>query len=141
MEYYKKTQYGVLIIFICILTTTFIFSLEGLSEEFLLTFMVMAFVLSLFGMLTISIDRTFFKIKMGIGLFGRKIKLKDIKEVKVTKIPWWLGSGVRYYRGRWIYNVAGFQAVEITQIDNKSILVGTAEPTFLKKKIDTARSF
>ena len=139
MDYYKKTQHGRMLIGFCIFVAGFIYSFDGPGDEFLITLAILSGVICLFGWLTVTINKTHLKIKLGIGLLGPKIALKEIKEVKVTKIPWWLGSGVRYYRGGMFYNVSGFKAVEITQKNNKMIIRGTAEPDFLKQKIDSAK--
>ena len=139
MQYYKKTQYGSVIIGICLLSAGFIYSFDGPSDEFLVSILILSMVVCTFGWLTIIIDKTHLKIKMGIGLFGRKIPLKEIKETKVTKIPWWMGSGVRYRFGRIMYSVQGFRAVEIIQKDDKKIILETAEPKLLKQMIDTAK--
>jgi len=140
MEYYKKTQYGNVIIGICLLSGGFIYSFDGPSEEFLYAFFILMAVVCVLGWLTITIDKTQLKIKMGLGIFGRKVPLNEIKEVKVTRIPWWMGSGVRYRFGRIMYSVQGFKAVEIIQKDDKKIILGTAEPDLLKQKIDSAKS-
>ena len=123
----------------CLFTGGFIYSFDGPSDEFLITLAILSGIICFFGWLTVTIDKTHLKIRMGLGLFGRKVPLKEITNSKITKIPWWLGSGVRYYRGGMIYNVAGFQAVEIIYKNNKVIIIGTAEPEILKQKIDSAR--
>jgi len=139
MDYYKKTQYGSLLIGFCLFSAGVIYSFDGPSDEFLYTLFILGAVIAVFGTLTVSIDRAHLKIRLGVGLFRRTIPLKEIREVTVSKIPWWLGSGIRWYRGKMIYNVSGLQALEITLENNKMILLGTSEPNLLKQKIDTAK--
>lgn len=139
MDYYKKTQYGSVIVGFCLLPLGVIYSFDGPSEEFLFSLLIIAAVISVFGYLTVIIDKTQLKIRMGIGLFRKTIPLNDITETRTTKIPWWIGWGFRYHLGRMIFNVQGFKGVEVFLKNNQVVVIGSAEPELLKQKLDSAR--
>lgn len=152
MTPYKHTQVGYLILVV----TSFVFVLfawlqimaraEAPSYDsgtnFLFTF-IMAFILFLllsFSTLTVSVADNFLKIKFGYGFFKDKFLLSDIVSVSQVKNSWYYGWGIRFWF--WprmtIYNVSGFDAVEIKLKNGKLYRIGTDEPEKLLNSLKQA---
>jgi hypothetical protein len=87
-------------------------------------------VLATFSTLTISADEQYLRIKFGYGAFRKQFKLSDIASAKQVKNHWYYGWGIRiwFWPYMWIYNVSGFDAVEICTKDLKVYRLGTDEP-------------
>jgi hypothetical protein len=52
--------------------------------------------------------------------------------------PWYYGWGIRWTPKGPLYNVSGFEAVEIRMLSGKSFRIGTDEPDLLRQAIDKA---
>ena len=95
------------------------------------------FILASFATLTVSIDESYFRIKFGYGIFARKFALDQIASVKAVKNHWYYGWGIRLWL--WpkigIYNVSGFDAVEITMKNGEVCRIGTDVPEELETAI------
>ncbi len=98
------------------------------------------FILASFATLTVSIDESYLRIKFGYGIFATKFALSQIASVQVVKNPWYYGWGVRvwFWPYMWIYNVSGFDAVEITMRNGKNYCIGTDTPGELEVAIKQA---
>lgn len=101
------------------------------------------FILASFATLTASIDENYLRIKFGYGIFARKFALNQIASVQAVKNHWYYGWGIRLWLWpkMWIYNVSGFDAVEITMKNGKVYRIGTDVPeeleTAIKQSIKT----
>jgi len=149
MTKYKHTQIGYLMIVVTLAVLVFFTwaqitaRLEPVSIDSGPNFAVSAvmiiilFVLSSFTMLTVLIDENYLRIKFGYGLFSKKILLKEIKSVKIAKNHWYYGWGIRLWLWpkMWIYNVSGFDAVELVMKNGKIYRIGTDEPVKLESAI------
>jgi hypothetical protein len=100
------------------------------------------FILASFTALTTSIDEKYLRIKFGYGIFKKKFLLSEIVSTKQTKNHWYCGWGIRFWfwPRMWIYNVSGFDAVEIVMRNGKIYRVGTDTPSELEKAIKQAIS-
>ena len=98
------------------------------------------FILASFVTLTTSIDENYFRIKFGYGLITRKFALNQIASVQSVKNHWYYGWGVKvwFWPYMWIYNVSGFDAVEIIMRNGKIYRVGTDTPSELEAVIKQA---
>ena len=98
------------------------------------------FILASFATLTASIDENYLRIKFGYGIFARKFALNQIASVQAVKNRWYYGWGVRLWLWpyMWIYNVSGFDAVEITTKNGKIFRIGTYVPSELEAAIKRA---
>ena len=88
-------------------------------------------VLLLLGWLTVSVDDTDVVAQFGIGLIRIRIPLADVRSFEAVRSPWYYGWGVRLIPGGWLYNVAGFSAVDFTRRDGRHMRIGTPEPEAL----------
>lgn len=89
----------------------------------------------LFGSLTVQVDRTHLRIRFGAGLIRRSWALKDIVSAEAVRNPWYTGWGIRMLPGRTVYNVSGFDAVEIALVNGKRYRVGTNDPQGLERAL------
>ena len=98
------------------------------------------FMLASFATLTASVDETFLRIKFGYGLFAKKFALNEIASVQSVKNHWYYGWGVKvwFWPYMWIYNVSGFDAVEIIMRNGKIYRIGTNAPGELEAAIKHA---
>jgi hypothetical protein len=153
MTSYKHTQIGYLIIVVTLAVMVFFawVNITARAEppsvnsgtNFLVT-SVMAlilFVLASFATLTASIDENHLRIKFGYGIFKKEFPLKEIVSAKAVKNHWYYGWGIRGWfwpRYMWIYNVSGFDAVEITMKNGDIRRIGTDKPAELEAAIRQA---
>ena len=95
------------------------------------------FILASFATLTASIDENYLRVKFGYGIFARKFVLNQIASVQAVKNRWYYGWGIRLWLWpkMWIYNVSGFDAVEITMKNGKVYRIGTDVPEELETAI------
>ncbi len=101
------------------------------------TMIIIIFILASFTTLQVKVDEKHLQIKFGYGIYQRKFAIDEIQSVKRVK-------NKRYY-GRWIrirfrpkmliYNVAGFDAVQIQLKSGKIYRIGTDEPQKLEQVI------
>jgi hypothetical protein len=98
------------------------------------------FVLASFTTLTVTIDEQFLSIRFGWGIFRKKFPLAEIAGVRKIKNHWYYGWGIRlwFWPKMWIYNVSGFEAVEITMKNGEIYRIGTDEPEKLESAIQQA---
>lgn len=146
---YKHTQIGYLMIVVTIIVLAFfiwIYSTASMETpsynsgpNLLITGIMTLIIFSLisFISLQVSIDETFLKIKFGYGIFQKKFPLKNITSAKIVKNHRYYGRGIRirFWPKMWIYNVSGFDAVEIKLKNGKTYRIGTDEPKKLKQTI------
>ena len=95
------------------------------------------FTLASFVSLQVIIDEKYLRIKFGYGIFQKKISLNDVMSAKTVKNHWYYGWGIRgwLWPKMWIYNVSGFDAVEIKLKNSKTYRLGTDEPKKLEQTI------
>ena len=95
------------------------------------------FILSSFCSLQVIIDDQYLKIKFGYGIYQKKFSLSDIISAKTVKNKWYYGWGIRgwFWPKMLIYNVSGFDAVEIKLKNSKTYRIGTDESNKLEQAI------
>ena len=155
MTAYKHTQIGYLMLVVTLATLALFawvhitVSAEPSSIDsgphFAISVMMtlILFVLASFSTLTVSIDENHLRIKFGYGIFSRKFALDQIASVRTVKNHWYHGWGIRLWLWpkMWIYNVSGFDAVEITMKNGKAYRIGTDVPeelaTAIKRSVNS----
>ncbi|NCN07591.1 hypothetical protein GW933_02750 [Candidatus Falkowbacteria bacterium] len=152
MTSYKHTQIGYLMLVVVLAVLMFFAWLQITaraespsvdSGTNLLVTSVMTLILVIltsFTVLTTSIDKKYLRIKFGYGIFRKKFLLSEIISVKQVKNHWYYGWGIRLWLWpkMWIYNVSGFDAVEITMKNRKIYRVGTDDSSKLEMTIKQA---
>ncbi len=98
------------------------------------------FILASFTTLTTSINEEYLKIKFGYGIFKKTFPLEEIVSVRKVKNHWYCGWGIRFclWPRMWIYNVSGFDAIEIIMKNQKIYRMGTDDSDELEAKTKKA---
>ncbi len=152
MTTYKHTQIGYLMLLVT-LAILVIFAwvyITGSAEpgsvgsgpNFAVTAIMalILFILASFTTLTASIDENYLRIKFCYGIFSRIFPLNQIASVQSVKNHWYYGWGVKvwFWPYMWIYNVSGFDAIEIIMRNGKIYRIGTDAPSELEAAIKQA---
>ncbi|MBI4138054.1 MAG: hypothetical protein HY482_00470 [Candidatus Wildermuthbacteria bacterium] len=146
---YKHTQIGYLMLVITLVVLVFFAWIQITARaetpsydsgaNFAGTFIMapILFILASFSTLTVSIHEQFLKICFGWGIFCKKFSLTDIATVRKVKNHWYYGWGIRlrFWPKMWIFNVSGFDAVELTMQNGRIYRIGTDEPEKLEAAI------
>jgi len=140
---YQHTQTGRLMIFVS-LAIVLLFGSILLKTKintfiFVEMFVILGILVS-FCSLNVIIDEEYLRIKFGYGIFRKRFVLKEIISVKAVKNHWYYGWGIRrcLVPPMWIYNVSGFDVVEIKMTNGKIYRIGTDEPENLEYAIKQA---
>lgn len=115
----------------------FILTVIGLYSPFVVILSLVLFLVASFVSLKVMIDGTHLRIKFGYGIFSKRFVLRDIISAKTVKNHWYYGWGIRYWpwSHMWIFNISGFDAVEIKMKNGKTYRIGTDEPEKLEHSI------
>jgi len=140
---YKHTQIGYLIIFVSlavVLSLGIILTQSDFNSVILATMVFILFLLVSFSSLKVIIDENYLRIKFGYGIFRKRFSLKEIISVKIVRNPWYYGWGIRrwVWPRMWIFNVSGFDAIEIKMKNGEVYRIGTDEPKKLEQTIKKA---
>ncbi|MFA6486052.1 MAG: hypothetical protein WCT40_01635 [Candidatus Magasanikbacteria bacterium] len=152
MTPYKHTQIGYLMIVVT-LAVLVIFAWAQITvrselpsvnsgANFLVTsiMVLVLFVLASVTTLTTSIDGKYLRVKFGYGIFKKSFLLSEIVSAKQVKNHWYYGWGIRcwFWPRMRIYNVSGFDAVEIVMKNGKIYRIGTDFSSELETAIKQA---
>ena len=152
MATYKHTQIGYLMLVIALAVLVLFAWLQitaraeppsvdsGTNFAVTAIMIIILFILASFSTLTVSIDENYFRIKFGYGIFARMFHLKEIASVQAVKNRWYYGWGIRvwFWPYMWIFNISGFDAVEIIMRNGKIYRIGTDAPKELETAIKRA---
>lgn len=137
---YKHTQIGYLILFILpVVSILFgiILTQAGFDSGIFIIMLFILFFIASFVSLEVMIDESYLRIKFGYGIFRKRFEIREIVSVRTVKNRWYYGWGIRvwFWPYMWIYNVSGFDAVEIKMKNGKIYRIGTDEPKELEQAI------
>lgn len=149
MENYKHTQIGYFMVVATLALLVFFSWLQitaraeppsvdsGTNFAVTAIMALILFVVASFSTLTVLADEQFIKIRFGWGIFKKKFALNEIASVRKVKNHWYYGWGIKvwFWPYMWIYNVSGFDAVELTMKNGKIYRIGTDEPEKLETEI------
>lgn len=101
------------------------------------TMVLILFIMSSFVSLQVTVDEKYLWIKFGCGIYKKKFLLSDIISAKTVKNHWYYGWGIRLclWPKMWIFNVSGFDAVEIKLKNGRVYRIGTDEAKKLEQAI------
>ena len=74
-------------------------------------------------------------MSFGPGLIRKSWPLEAVVSSKPVRNPWYYGFGIHRTRYGWLYNVSGFNAVEITLRDGTRCRIGTDAPEELNQAL------
>jgi len=137
---YNHTQKGYLLINISIALSIYFFFISKKAEDLKVSLLMLSIVLLVlsFSTLNVRIDHKELKIKFGFGIYRKRFLLKDIKSTSIVKNRWFYGWGIRYWAPKrmWVFNVSGFDAVELNMKDGRTYRIGTDDPKNLKRHLN-----
>jgi len=96
-----------------------------------------AMIFALFHSLTVRVSHNAIAISFGIGIVRKSFVIDDIQTVAIVENHWYNGWGIRWIRGGWLYNVSGFDAVEIKLKNGRRYRIGTDQPRELLAAIES----
>ena len=140
--HYKHTQIGYVMIFcgaVALFIALELFYRKASATAMLGGFAAIFIIMGLFAALTVEIRDGLLKFCFGLGLIRKKLKIVEIESCEIVRNPWYYGWGIHATGKGWIYNVSGFEAVEIFMSDGRRLRIGTDEPELLRKAILTAQ--
>ena len=139
---YRHTQFGTVVVRSLAAAGLVLLGL-GLAYDdpvFILGGPIMMGILALlFYALTVEIDGTYLTFRFGIGLIRKRIPLAEIVAVRPVRNSWLYGWGIHRTPHGWLYNVSGWEAVEITLASGKRFRLGTDEPRRLAQILLAAK--
>ena len=89
----------------------------------------------LFYSLTIEVGNGELRWSFGPGLIRKSVALDQIASAEAVRTSFVEGWGIHWSRFGWLYNVSGFDAVQITLRSGKKFALGTDEPKALAERL------
>ena len=138
---YRHTQAGVLVVAVLgsgiAVTAAILLTLQTATERALVGAVLglLALCLFLFRSLTVSVSSQEVEVAFGPGAFRRRFPVDDIVGARRVRNPWYFGWGIRLTPRGWMYNVSGYDAVEIEMKGHRAFRIGTDDPGPLLKAI------
>jgi hypothetical protein len=102
-------------------------------------FLIAAFLAVLFGTLTVEVGPDAVRLRYGAGLIRKTIPLLDVQGCREVRNPWYVGWGIRLAPSGVIWNVSGFDAVELDLPYGRHFRIGTDDPAALASAIATTK--
>ena len=146
---YSKTQYGKAIISLILVFLLFVIifydklkSSDPAGEIVALsTILVLVLVALLFYRLKVEINDSAITLTFGVGIIKKRIELSQIQSIEAVKNKFWYGWGIRLTPHGWLWNIAGYDAVELTFKQKKrKFRIGCEDSTELKAAIDLKKA-
>lgn len=134
---YRNTQSGT-VIRVMMLVAAILFLVLGFAttSTLLLPLVLLILTLALFHSLTTEVTDDSIVIWFGVGLIRRTIAIARVKGCTLARTPWYIGYGIRLVPGvGWLWNVSGFDSVELEYVNGKRFRIGTDEPEELAAAI------
>ncbi|MFC2032761.1 hypothetical protein ACFLUS_05365 [Chloroflexota bacterium] len=135
---YEYTQVGYLIIVVMAAVMVLIgvvLANAGINWIAIGVLVVIAVALVLFSSLTMVIWEDELEARFGPGPIRKRFKLDEIESWQVVRNHWYYGWGIRLTPHGVLYNVSGFDAVEIKLRTGKKFRIGTDVPQELEEAI------
>jgi hypothetical protein len=89
----------------------------------------------LFGALEVCVTTDALEWRFGVGLIRGRVPLADITAIKAVRTRVANGWGIRRTARGWLYNVSGFDALEVEQKSGKVVLIGTNDLHTLRQAL------
>ena len=133
---YRHTQIGWTILLILLLVYAV---LQNFVPEPEYMGGILLLIAILFGSLSVRVSEQELRWFFGPGLIRKHEQIQDIASCTRVTNKWWWGWGIRFHPfGNWLYNVSGFDAVEISMKSGRKFRLGTDEPAYLEQAINEA---
>lgn len=93
-----------------------------------LVFVTIGIVLLVAGRLTVGVDGEHVSAAFGVGWPRRRVALSEVTDARRVRVRWYHGWGIRKVPGGWMYNVRGFDAIEVAVDSGPAFWIGTDDP-------------
>jgi hypothetical protein len=147
MTRYRRTQIGwamlaalsVSVISVAAWDPRLLVEAEGAGLAVLaVTAAILAAAILLFCSLTVTVGAAHVTIRFGLTPVRKRIRLADVASFEAVRNPWYFGWGIQRYGPGWLYNVSGFEAIEIVRTDGKELRIGTDDAQGLIQALSAA---
>lgn len=143
MEAFKTRQSGYVIIFAlgAVVAIVVMIRLTTNSPDSLMPFIaifltIVGLVMTLFHALHVEVNDEHVRASFGIGLISRTIPIERIRSVSSVRNSFIYGWGIRWIPRGWMFNISGFDAVELEFEGGRRFRIGTKEPEALQAAIE-----
>lgn len=141
--HYQHTQFGTAIVVALGLFLGFLTGVSSIVGWVAGSLALAAFLIAaglLFYQLEVQVGAGELRLRFGVGLIHRRFALADIQAARAVRNRWLNGWGIHYLTRGWLYNVNGWDAVEIELAGGAVHRIGTDEPAALLAAIERERS-
>jgi hypothetical protein len=148
MNPYKEFQFSWLIFFCMVpaeilMIYLFVFQIGDHPMDTVIFLFISALILlsyaCFYGMTTLVADQ-WIQISFGIGLIRKNIKIETIEAIDTVTNPWYYGWGIRFIPHGMLFNIGGWEAVELKFKGEKRIIrIGSKDPMKLRNEIESRR--
>ena len=142
MLIYKHRQIGTLVLvalgFGVVLTATVLILVPVQRVVLDLLLVILLLCIFLFWALTVEVTEDKLVVSFGSGVIRKGFRLEDIHGARTVRNPWYYGWGIRLTPHGWLFNVSGFDAVELELRNNRKFRIGTDDPQQLLAAIQRA---
>ena len=147
MTRYRRTQIGwamlgmlaVSVVSVAVWDPRLLVEAEGTGLVVLaVTAAILAAAILLFCSLTVTVGAAHVTIRFGLTPLRKRIRLADIASFEAVRNPWYFGWGIQRYGPGWLYNVSGFEAIEIVRTNGKELRIGTDDTPGLIRALSAA---
>ena len=138
---YNHTQLGTVVLVCLLIPVLIIIVVSSLDQWLWVTRIVLVFLIAcgvLFASLTVEVRRERIACWFGPGLIRKQWPVSEVRSIARVQNRWFYGWGIRRTPTGWLYNVSGFDAVEIELASGASVRIGTDEPRELERAIRRA---
>jgi hypothetical protein len=139
---YRHTQPGTLTMVACLLCGGIGAAVTWRAGQWpaSIALMVVMFAAAiLFSSLTVEVSDNELRWYFGPGFWTYRLPLTAIQNVSVVRNHWWNGYGIRMAPGFRLYNVSGFDAVELRVNSGDVRRIGTDDPQGLAQALSAGR--
>ncbi len=92
----------------------------------------------LFNSLTVAVGDGAVEVRFGPGLIRKRWALDEFASAAVVRSKWYHGWGIHWGPKGWLYNVSGFDAVELVRKNGRVLRIGTDDPAGLEQALRAA---
>jgi hypothetical protein len=136
MNAYKHTQIGRLMVIVMVIASLLLIVMSlFVLRPVLVGVPVLLLVGWLFYSLTIEVSDCELHWRFGPGLIHKRVRLDEIASAEPVRTGFIDGWGIHWGRFGWLYNVSGFDAVQIKLRSGKKFALGTDEPRVLAERL------
>jgi len=95
--------------------------------------------MAVFSRLSVTVEAATVVVGFGWGWPKREIERSEVVDVRQVRNRWYHGWGIHGISGGWLYNVGGFDAVELELRSGTVFRIGTDEPERLAAALSIRR--